>query len=227
MYFLFPFPPPTLGYPKKDQVGIYLYQCFGSVGSVRFWLPGSGSGSSKICRSTDPDPRGKITTKNCKKKTFFTPKPQIWTFEKREIIKFSSCLNGSSSFRIKTSEKKLNIKFENYFLLKNSVNLKDMTWIRIQILFFHCGSRIRIRIRIKIKWILSTALYDAYQNEVTFIHANSGFLFRSEHIFHLIYSFSYICHKFTCHNTFDISNTCHNGYRCPKYTYNITFVIIF
>ena len=98
MYFLFPYPPPTLGYPKKDQVGIYLYQCFGSVGSVRFWLPGSGSGSSKICRSTDPDSRGKITTKNCKKKTFFTPKPQIWTFEKREIIKFSSCLNGSSSF---------------------------------------------------------------------------------------------------------------------------------
>ena len=31
------------------------YQCFGSesVGSVGFWLPGSGS--AKICQSTDPD----------------------------------------------------------------------------------------------------------------------------------------------------------------------------
>ena len=31
------------------------HQCFGSesVGSVGFWLPGSGS--AKICRSTDPD----------------------------------------------------------------------------------------------------------------------------------------------------------------------------
>ena len=38
----------------------------GSVGSGRFWLPGCGS--AKICRSTDPDPRGKISTKNCKKK---------------------------------------------------------------------------------------------------------------------------------------------------------------
>ena len=80
-------------------------------------------------------------------------------------------------------------------------------WIRIFL-----RNRIRIQ-EAKILRILSTALYDAYQNEVTFIHTNSGFLFRSEHIFHLIYSFSYICHKFTCHNTFDISNTCHNGYR--------------
>ena len=39
---------------------------FGSVGSARFWLPGSGS--AKICGSKDPDPRGKISTKNCKKK---------------------------------------------------------------------------------------------------------------------------------------------------------------
>ena len=39
--------------------------------------------------------------------------------------------------------------------VKNSVNLKEITWIRIH--FFQCGSRIWIRIRIKIKWILSTA----------------------------------------------------------------------
>jgi len=42
----------------------------GSVGSARFWLPGSGS--AKICGSTDPDPRGKISTKNCKKKLFYS-----------------------------------------------------------------------------------------------------------------------------------------------------------
>ena len=40
----------------------------GSVGSARFWLPGTGSGSAKICGSTDPDPRGKISTKTAKKK---------------------------------------------------------------------------------------------------------------------------------------------------------------
>ena len=44
--------------------------------------------SAKICGSTDPDLRGKISTKNCKK-NFFTPKTQIRTFEKREIIKIS------------------------------------------------------------------------------------------------------------------------------------------
>jgi len=39
------------------KVEISLNQCLGS-GSGRFWLPGSGS--AKICGSTDPDPRGKI-----------------------------------------------------------------------------------------------------------------------------------------------------------------------
>jgi len=47
---------------------------FGSVGSARFWLPGSGS--AKICGSTDPDLRRKISTKNCKKKTFLILKPK-------------------------------------------------------------------------------------------------------------------------------------------------------
>ena len=44
-------------------------QCLrsGSIGSTRFGLPGTGSGSAKICGSTDPDPRFKISTKNCKK----------------------------------------------------------------------------------------------------------------------------------------------------------------
>ena len=35
-------------------------------------------------------------------KTFFTPESKIWTFEKREIIKISSFLNG---FGIKIFEK--------------------------------------------------------------------------------------------------------------------------
>ena len=76
----------------------------GSIGSARFWLPGSGYGSAKICGSTDPDPRGKISTKNCKK-NFFTLKTQIWTFEKKKDYKISSFLDGSSRFRIKISEK--------------------------------------------------------------------------------------------------------------------------
>ena len=53
-------------------------QCLGSgsVGFAGFWLPGSGS--AKICGSTDPDPRGKISTKICKK-----PNMNYW---EREII---------------------------------------------------------------------------------------------------------------------------------------------
>ena len=69
---------------SKSEVGkenlISLHQCLGSgsgsVWSARFWLPGSGT--AKICRSTEPIPRGKISTKNCKKK-LFTPKTKIWT----------------------------------------------------------------------------------------------------------------------------------------------------
>ena len=43
----------------------------------------------------DPDPRGKKINQKLQKKTF----------EKKEIIKISSFQNGSSSFRIKISEK--------------------------------------------------------------------------------------------------------------------------
>ena len=57
----------------------------------------------------------KYQTKTAKK-NFFTPKTQIWKFEKREIIKMSWFLNGSSSFMIKISEKKI----ENYFVKKIS-----------------------------------------------------------------------------------------------------------
>jgi len=85
-----------------------LIQCLGSgsVGSARFWLPGSGS--AKICGSTDPDPRGKISTKNCKK-TFLLLKPKSELL-KKENIQIFSFLNGSSSFRIKISEKKIKQK---------------------------------------------------------------------------------------------------------------------
>ena len=52
-------------YTVKPDDNTY-HQCLGSgsgsVGSPRFWLPGSGS--AKICGSTDPDPKGKKTTKN-------------------------------------------------------------------------------------------------------------------------------------------------------------------
>jgi len=65
------------GYPPVSSPGNYaeLLQLesvlrTGSVGSARFWLPGSGS--SKIFGSTDPDPRGKISTKNYKNKLFYS-----------------------------------------------------------------------------------------------------------------------------------------------------------
>ena len=47
---------------------INLNQCSGpgSFGSARFLL--SESGSAIICGSTDTNPRGKISTKNCRKK---------------------------------------------------------------------------------------------------------------------------------------------------------------
>ena len=47
----------------------------GSVGFAGFWLPGSGS--AKTCGSTDPDPRGKISTKICEK-----PKYELLNKEK-------------------------------------------------------------------------------------------------------------------------------------------------
>jgi len=71
----------------------------GSVGSARFWLPRSGSGS------TDPDPRGKISTKNCKNKHLLLLLPKFELLKKRKIIKISLILNGSSSLRIKICEK--------------------------------------------------------------------------------------------------------------------------
>jgi len=59
-------------------------QCVGSGSpkSATFWLPGSVS--TKIFRSTDPDPRGKISTTGEK----IEPKTKILTVETREYLKF-------------------------------------------------------------------------------------------------------------------------------------------
>ena len=60
-------------------------QCLGSgsVGSARLWLPGSGS--AKLCGSTDLDPRGKILTKNCNKKKNLISKPKSELLKKERI----------------------------------------------------------------------------------------------------------------------------------------------
>ena len=52
---------------KIHFVNLFLNQGLGSgsVGSARFCLPGSGT--AKLCRSTDSDSRGKISTKNWRK----------------------------------------------------------------------------------------------------------------------------------------------------------------
>jgi len=39
----------------------------------------------KICRSTDPDSRGKISTKNCKKKTFLLQEPKSELLKKERL----------------------------------------------------------------------------------------------------------------------------------------------
>ena len=76
------------------------------LGSARFWLPGSGSGSAKICGSTDPDPRDNISTKTAKK-TFLLLKPKSELLKKIRDYKIYSFLNGSSNFRIKISKNKI------------------------------------------------------------------------------------------------------------------------
>ena len=69
---------------------------------------------------------------------------------------------------MKISEKNIK-KIENYLLLKNSVNHKEMTWIRI---------------RIKIKWILCTARkrrYLPFFNQIKVLQVHP-FLFYIESI---------------------------------------------
>ena len=123
-------------------------------GSGWFWLPGSGS--AKICGSTDLDPKGNLSTKNCRKK--FTLKPKSELLKNRDYKNFLIC---SSSFIIKLSEK-IRLKVLKFGFLKKKIrtfygNNLDPTGGSGSF-FFQCGSRTRIRIRIKIKWILSTGL---------------------------------------------------------------------
>ena len=59
--------------------------------------------SAKICGSTDPDPRG--NQPKTAEKNLLLSKPKSELFKKREIIKISLFLNGSSSLSIKMSEK--------------------------------------------------------------------------------------------------------------------------
>ena len=91
--------------------------------------------------STDPDPRGKISTKINKNK-LFTPITYIWTVEK--MIKISLFLNGSC-FSINLFRKSF----------KNSSYVKKIckSWI---IYKNNLDPFFRIRIWTKMKWILST-----------------------------------------------------------------------
>ena len=66
----------------------------------------------------DPDPQERIRIKRAKyQQNTEKNYSQITTIEKRDIIKTSLFLNGSSSFSPKISEKK-DKKFENSTLLK-------------------------------------------------------------------------------------------------------------
>ena len=116
-------------------------QCWGSwsVGSARFWLPGSVSVDPHIFA-------GKISTKNCKKTFFLLLNPKSEILEKK--IDYQNCLISVwfVKFKDKNCEKN-NKNLKIIFCSKDSVNLIEMTWIRI---------------RIKIKWILSTALDPTY-----------------------------------------------------------------
>ena len=56
---------------EVNNFAFYNNQCLGSVsvGSARFWLPGSGS--AKKCGTTDPDPRAKYQPKTGSGSIFF------------------------------------------------------------------------------------------------------------------------------------------------------------
>ena len=57
-------------------------------------------------------------------------KNQIWSIEKRKIIKISWFLNGSSSFSVKISEK-VRQKIRKFCFVKRIVNLEELAWIRL------------------------------------------------------------------------------------------------
>ena len=50
------------------------------------WIRIRITGSAKICGSTDPDSRGKISPKNLQKKTFLLLKPKAELLKKKDYI---------------------------------------------------------------------------------------------------------------------------------------------
>ena len=84
---------------------------------------------NKIFGSTDPHPRGKISTKNCKQ-TYYDLKTQIWTVEKRDY-KFSYLWIVHQV--LKKNNKKYFLKI--LLLFRKSVNLIEMfiAWIRMHL----------------------------------------------------------------------------------------------
>ena len=90
------------------------------------------------------------------KKNLFSLKTQIWNhIQSYDEINWKKERYKSFLIGLSSLNKKKTTKFKISVLLKNSVNLKEMTRIHS----FQCGSRIRIRICIKIKWILSIDIY--------------------------------------------------------------------
>ena len=79
---------------------INLQQCLGSgsVGSARFWLPGSGS--ARICESTDPGTRRKISTKNWREKIFNSKDPVETDSSKISKIQLISQTSEEKSVRV-------------------------------------------------------------------------------------------------------------------------------
>ena len=69
-----------------------------------------------------PDPqkyaRGNISAKNCKKKPFILLNPKSELLRKKEIIRISSSLNDSSSFRIKNAKKNKTRNLKLFFVKK-------------------------------------------------------------------------------------------------------------
>ena len=104
--------------------------CLGSVGSARFWLPGSGS--AKTCVSRD-----KMSIKNCKKNLFLLSIFKYEPMKNRLIIIISWFLLNGANFNMKESEKTRQKIWKFCFVKKKSANLKEMTWIRIRILDLH------------------------------------------------------------------------------------------
>ena len=102
------------------------------------------------------DPRIRIQGVKYQKKSVLLQNPKS-ELMKKKIIKISSFLNGSSSFRIKISEKNKTKNLKIFLLNKFSKPYRnDLDRDRDPDLDPDPFFPERIRIRIKIEWILST-----------------------------------------------------------------------